>query len=52
MNTSSHNITVALGAIVVAVVLTVASSMAFVSSTEVARVALDAPQAIRLAAGN
>lgn len=52
MNTSINNFTVALGAAIVAIVLTVASSAAFVSSTSVARVSTDAPQTIRLAAGN
>lgn len=50
MSTSTHNFTVALGAAVIAIVLTVASSLTFVSSTSVARVAVDAPQAFHLAA--
>ncbi|MGD9598686.1 MAG: hypothetical protein AB7G76_00090 [Steroidobacteraceae bacterium] len=50
MSNSTYNFTVALGAAVLAIVLTVASSVAFVSSTSVARVAVDSPQAIHLAA--
>ena len=49
MSTSTQNFTVALGAAVIAIVLTVASSLTFVSSTQVARVVVDAPQAIHLA---
>ncbi len=52
MNFSSNNFAVAFGAAIVAIVLTVASSVAFVSSTSVARVGVDAPQTIRLAAGH
>ena len=50
MSTSTQNFTVALAAAVIAIVLTVASSITFVESTSVARVAVDAPQAIHLAA--
>lgn len=50
MSTSTQNFTVGFAAAVLAIVLTVASSVAFVSSTSVARVALDTPQAIHLAA--
>ncbi|MBX3693936.1 MAG: hypothetical protein KF790_02055 [Steroidobacteraceae bacterium] len=52
MSTSSNNLMVAFGAALVAIVLTVASSVAFLDSTSVARVVVDAPQAIHLAAGN
>ncbi|MBV6418768.1 MAG: hypothetical protein CMLOHMNK_03728 [Steroidobacteraceae bacterium] len=51
MSTSTQNFTVALGAAILAIVLTVASSLTFVESTNVARVAIDAPQSIHLAAG-
>lgn len=52
MSTSTHNFAVAAGAAVIALVLTVASSIAFVNVTSVARVAVDAPEAIHLAARN
>ena len=51
MSTSTHNLSVAIGTAVIAIVLTVASSLTFVSSTSVARIAVDAPQAIHLAVG-
>ncbi len=50
MSTSTQNFTVALGAAILAIVLTVASSVTFLDATSVARVAVDAPQAIHLAA--
>jgi len=50
MSTSTQNFAVAVGAAVIAIVLTVASSLSFVNATSVARVAVDAPEAIHLAA--
>ena len=50
MSTSTQNFTVALAAAFITIVLTVASSITFVESTSVARVTVDAPQAIHLAA--
>ena len=50
MSTSTQNFKVALAAAVIAIALTVASSITFVESTSVTRVAVDAPQAIHLAA--
>jgi len=52
MSTSTQNFAVALGAAVIAIVLTVASSISFVNATSVTRVAVDAPEAIHLAARN
>jgi len=52
MSTTTHNFAVAVGAAVLAIVLTVASSITFVNATSVARVTVDAPEAIHLAARN